>query len=218
MPSTRELPPEPYRHTRRRRGCPPVSFRPGPAYPGASPREEEGEDMWEWLGTEFLSADFTFAREVLQRGIGAVYVIAFIAALRQFPALLGERGLLPAPRFLGLVSARQAPSLFHWRYSDRLVRTVAWLGLVLAAAVIAGLPQPGPWWVPMLVFLALYGLYLSIVNIGQIFYGFGWESLLLETGFVAAFLSSHQTGVPLVTIFAFRWLLFRVELDRKSVV
>src|SRR5690625_2025376 len=85
--------------------------------------------MWEWLGTDFLSTDFTFAPEALQRGIGAVYVIAFIASLRQIPALLGERGLLPAPRFLGLVSARQAPSLFHWRYSDRLLRTVAWLGL-----------------------------------------------------------------------------------------
>src|SRR5699024_499853 len=125
--------------------------------------------------------------------------------------LLGERGLLPAPRFLGLVSVRQAPSLFHWRYSDRLLRTVAWLGLILSAAVIAGLPQAGPWWVPMLVFLALYGLYLSIVNVGQVFYGFGWESLLLEAGFLAAFLGSQQTGVPLVTLFAFRWLLFRVE-------
>src|SRR5690625_3433105 len=211
MPSTRGPPPEPYRHTRRRRGCPPVSFRPGRAYPGASPREEEGAHMWEWLGTDFLSADFTFAREVLQRGIGAVYVIAVIAALRQFPARLGDRGLLPAPRFLGLVSARQAPSLCRWRYRDRLLRTVAWFGLVLAAAVIAGLPQTGPWWVPMLVFLALYGLYLSIVNIGQVFYGFGWESLLLEAGFLAAFLGSQQTGVPLVTLFAFRWLLFRVE-------
>lgn len=167
--------------------------------------------MWEWLGSGLLSADFTFAREVLQRGTAAIYVIAFITAIRQFPALLGERGLLPAPRFLALVSPKQAPSLFHWRYSDRLLRAVCWVGLILAAAVIAGLPQRGPWWVPMLVFLALYGLYLSIVNIGQIFYGFGWESLLLETGFVAAFLGSHQTGVPLVTIFAFRWLLFRVE-------
>lgn len=167
--------------------------------------------MWEWLGNSFLSSDFTFAREVLQRGIAAVFVIAFIAAIRQFPALLGERGLLPAPRFLQRVTWRQAPSIFHWRYSDRFLRVVSWVGLALAAAVIAGLPQRGSWWVPMLVFLALYGLYLSIVNVGQIFYGFGWESLLLEAGVVAAFLGSHQTGVPLVTIFAFRWLLFRVE-------
>src|SRR5690625_2492744 len=174
--------------------------------------------MWEWLGSSFLSADFTFAREVLQRGIAAVFVIAFIASMRQFPPLLGERGLLPAPRFLAQVTWRQAPSIFHWRYSDLLLRAVSWAGLILAAAVIAGIPQRGPWWVPMLAFLTLYGLYLSIVNIGQIFYGFGWESLLLEAGFVAAFLGSQHTGVPLVTIFAFRWLLFRVELDRKSVV
>src|SRR5699024_11256383 len=97
--------------------------------------------MGEWLGTGFLSEDFTFAREVLQRGTGAVYVVAFIAALRQFPALLGERGLLPAPRFLGLVSVRQAPSLFHLCYRDRLLRPVAGLGLVILVAVIAGKPQ-----------------------------------------------------------------------------
>src|SRR5699024_5194844 len=152
-----------------------------------------------------------FPYTTLFRSTGAVYVVAFIAALRQFPALLGERGLLPAPRFLGLVSVRQAPSLFHWRFSDRLLRPVAWVGLILSAAVLAGLPQAGPSGVPMLVFLALCGRYLSIVHVARVFYGFGWESLLLETGFLAAFLGSHQTGVPLVTLFAFRWLLFRVE-------
>src|SRR5699024_11493221 len=94
----------------------------------------------------------------------------------------------------------------------RLLRRVAWLGLILSLALIADLLQAGPCWVPMLVFLALYGLYLSIVNVGQVFYGFGWESLLLEAGILAAFLGSHQTGVPLVTLFAFRWLLFRVEV------
>ena len=34
----------------------------------------------------------------------------------------------------------------------------------------------------LIVFLAMYGLYLSIVNVGQTFYSFGWESLLLEAG------------------------------------
>lgn len=159
----------------------------------------------------FVADGSEVARFVLQRGVALGYVVAFLAVLHQFPALLGERGLLPVPRFTERVPARAAPSLFHWRYSDRLLRAVGWTGLVLALGVVVGLPQQGPPWVPMLVFLALYGLYLSVVNVGQVFYGFGWESLLLEAGFLAAFLGSDRTGTPVVTLLAFRWLLFRVE-------
>ncbi|WP_299279638.1 lipase maturation factor family protein [uncultured Georgenia sp.] len=159
----------------------------------------------------FVADGYEVARFVLQRGVALLYVVAFVAVLHQFPALLGERGLLPVPRFTARVPARSSPSLFHWHYSDRLLRAVGWAGLVLAVAVMVGLPQQGPPWVPMLVFLALYGLYLSVVNVGQIFYAFGWESLLLEAGFLAAFLGSDRTGTPVVTLVAFRWLLFRVE-------
>lgn len=154
---------------------------------------------------------YILAREVLQRGVAAVYLVAFVAAVRQFPALLGERGLLPAPRFLARVPFRAAPSLFHWRYSDRLLRTVCVLGIALAASVVAGLPQLGPEWVPLLVFLALWWLYLSIVNVGQAFYSFGWESLLLEAGVLAAFLGSARSAPPLAVLLLFRWLVFRLE-------
>ena len=35
------------------------------------------------------------------------------------------------------------------------------------------------------------GALLSFVNVGQTFYGFGWESMLLEAGFYAIFLGSR---------------------------
>ncbi|QGH70215.1 lipase maturation factor family protein [Pseudactinotalea sp. HY158] len=165
----------------------------------------------QWLAGGLLTADADLARAVLQRGIAAIYAVAFLAADRQFPALLGEHGLLPARDFLRAAGRRRAPSLFHGRYSDRLLRVVARSGLVLALAVVVGVPQLGPWWAPALVFGALYGLYLSIVNAGQVFYGFGWESLLLEAGFLAVFLGSGDVGTPVITLVAFRWLLFRVE-------
>ena len=50
---------------------------------------------------EYFSAEgYELARQVLQRGIAAVFLTAFLAAVAQFPALLGERGLLPAPKYL----------------------------------------------------------------------------------------------------------------------
>jgi len=161
----------------------------------------------DWFGT----TDYELARFVLQRGIAAVYVIAFLSALLQFPALLGERGLLPAPRYLARVTRTPGPTLFRWRYSDGLLRAVAFLGMALGLSVVLGLPQSGPPWLPLLVFLALWLLYMSIVNIGQVFYGFGWEILLLEAGFLAAFLGSDQSATPVITLFLFRWLVFRLE-------
>ena len=160
----------------------------------------------------FSAPDYRLTRFVLERGIGLIYLIAFLVALNQFPALLGEHGLMPAPRFLRRVTFREYPSLFHLRYSDRLLRVVAWAGVVLSAVIVAGLPQSGPLWLPMLVWLALWVLYLSIVNIGQQFYSFGWESILLEAGFFAIFLGNARTSPAFPVLLLFRWLAFRVEL------
>jgi hypothetical protein len=160
----------------------------------------------------FSAPGYWLTRSLIERGLGLIYIAAFLAALVQFPALLGERGLLPATDYLRVVSFRQAPSLFHFRYSDRLLRLVSAAGLVLAAAIVLGLPQAGPLWLPMLVWLILWVLYLSIVNIGQLFYSFGWESLLLESGFLAIFLGNARTAPPFLVLLLFRWLAFRVEL------
>lgn len=164
----------------------------------------------DWLGW-WSNADYDVARHVLQRGFGALYALAFWGALRQFRPLLGEHGIAPVPRFVARTHWRDGPSLFRLRYSDRLLAACCWSGVLLGASVVVGLPQAGPWWVPALVFLVLWWLYLSLVNVGQTFYAFGWESLLCEAGFVVAFLGSDAVPVPLLIILAVRWLLFRLE-------
>ena len=84
----------------------------------------------------FQAFDYWLSRWLFERPLGAIYLIAFLVAANQFPALLGEHGLLPAPRFLAAVRFRHAPSLFHLHYSDRLLTLVAWNGAMLAAAII----------------------------------------------------------------------------------
>lgn len=187
----------------------------------------------------FDARDADLAREVLQRGIAVLFLVAFLSTLNQFRPLLGERGLLPVPELLAAVEAAEhrarerearagmtvgalrrrtrrrgylGPTLFRrWGYSDRKLVTVCSAGIVLAASAVVGLPQFGPPWVPMLVFLALWALYLSIVSVGQTFYGFGWEMLLCEAGFLVAFLGSSQVPPPLPTIVLVWWLVFRLE-------
>lgn len=155
--------------------------------------------------------DYQIARTVLQRGLALVYLIAFLNVRNQFRPLLGERGLLPVPDYLVATSFRASPSLFHWRYSDRLVAVVAWSGMLLSAGILAGGVDVVPLWVGMLWWLVIWALYMSVVNVGQTFYGFGWESLLLEAGFYAAFLGNADIAPSWLVILAFRWLLFRVE-------
>jgi hypothetical protein len=168
---------------------------------------------------EVGAPDYRVARFLLERGIASLYLIAFVVALRQFPALCGERGLEPAPRFLRLVPRfLDAPSVFHWLgYSDAKLRAISWLGIALSAALLIGLPQgtrlPLGLGLPltMVAWFVLWVLYQSIVNVGGTFYGFGWETLLLEAGFLAIFLGNAEVAPPLPVILAFRWLAFRVE-------
>jgi hypothetical protein len=159
----------------------------------------------------FAAPDYWFARLVFERGLAAIYAIAFAAAGCQFRGLLGTRGLLPIPRYLRRVSFWQAPSLFQFRYSDRFFAIVAWSGAALGAAMAGGLGDAIPLWGAMLAWLVLWALYLSIVNTGQTWYSFGWESLLLETGFLAIFLGNSRSPPPVLLLWLLRWLLLRLE-------
>jgi len=159
----------------------------------------------------FYQSEYWLSTFIIQRGIGFIYVIAFLVAINQFRPLLGEKGLMPVPRFLNSISFKKSPSIFHWHYSDRFFGIIAWTGFSLALLAAFGISDTGPLWLSMLVWLLLWILYLSIVNVGQLFYGFGWESLLLEAGFYAVFLGPIKYESSLIMVFILRWLVFRIE-------
>ncbi len=155
-------------------------------------------------------AEYWLTRWLFQRSLGLMYLMAFLGVVNQFRPLLGEHGLLPVPRFIRLVPFRSSPSLFHRFPNDAAFALCGWLGVVLSLLAIIGIPERLGTVASMTVWLLLYALYLSFVNVGQVFYGFGWESLLLETGFLAIFLGGADVAPPVVTIFLLRWVLFRV--------
>jgi hypothetical protein len=72
-------------------------------------------DSVEWAAW-FDAPEYEFARQVLQRGIALLYLVAFLSSHNQFPALLGERGLLPVPEYVAAFSRLRRPTLFLWRY------------------------------------------------------------------------------------------------------
>src|SRR6185295_15950719 len=102
--------------------------------------------------------------------LGVVYLTAFLVAANQNEALLGHSGLLPMDIYLHRVqqyfgspgkSFLNLPSLFWWKNSDTAMMTVAWTGVALSAIVVCGYANS-------MVMLVLWILYLSIVNVGQL--------------------------------------------------
>lgn len=161
---------------------------------------------------EWYFGGFRLANILFQRSLAAVYLIAFIITLNQFPVLLGQHGFLPVPESLRGLSFTRAPTIYQFWFSDRFFLLTAWTGVALSALILSGWHERGPWYLSSAAWLALYGLYLSIVNAGQVFYAFGWEDMLLEAGFFAAFLGPASSKPSLVPVLALRWMLFRLIL------
>jgi hypothetical protein len=158
-------------------------------------------------------------RWVLLRVLGLVYLMAFLTLLWQGPALLGPRGLLPIDGFLTDVAAEagsraagfwQLPSVFWLGTGDGALRAAGLCGVALSLAMLAGYTNA-------LALAILCALQISISNVGQAFYGFGWELQLVETGFLCIFLVPlvdprpfPRRPPPRVVIWLLRWLAMRI--------
>lgn len=156
------------------------------------------------------SGEYGLSRLILQRGLGVIYLIAFLCAWNEFKPLLGEHGLLPVPAFVRSIPFRESPSLFFFAPKDLAFTVASAIGLALSVLAATGIAERFGWGLHLAVWTALWLLYLSFVNVGQVFYGFGWETLLLEAGFLAIFLGPANAATSIVMMYLFRWLEFRV--------
>jgi lipase maturation factor 1 len=152
------------------------------------------------------------------RLVALSYLAAFVSLWVQVDGLIGPRGILPADRYLEWVRGQAGAERF-W-----LVPTLAWLspgtgmlhvlcagGAVLSALVLLGIA-------PTLGLTITWVFYLSLSSVSQIFLGYQWDALLLETGLLAIFLSppawrlrfSQSSPPSETTRRLFLWLLFRL--------
>jgi Lipase maturation factor len=161
--------------------------------------------MVNWLKPE----DYWLARLALEKAVTGLFLIAFINGINQFRPLLGEKGLLPVPLFVKRLQPQDSPSLFFFFPCDRAFTICAWLGAALSIITLSGVVDRYTW-ILFPIWVVIWALYLSFVNVGQVFYGFGWESILLEAGAYAAFLGGISTTPQVAAMWMFRWLLFRV--------
>ena len=156
------------------------------------------------------AATYWYTRFYFQRALGGIYAVGFLIALNQYRALVGRSGLLPMPLFLKEVSFWDAPGLFWINQSDAFITALASIGLAFSIAAFVGWSDAFGTTVSVGVWFSLWVLYMSFVNAGQTFYGFGWETLLLETGFLAIFMGPTTSKPSVILIILLRWLLFRL--------
>lgn len=155
---------------------------------------------------------YVFAQFVLFKGLALSFLIAFIVALKQYIGLCGENGILPVKDFVETESFWKATSIFYFFNSDRTLKYSAITGIVISLFVIFGVPSIISPTISFLSWMIMWLIFLSFVNTGQEFYNDGWDTILLEAGFLAAFLGGLSTKPSETVVWLFRWLLFRMML------
>ncbi len=138
--------------------------------------------------------------------LALIYFAAFLSLAIQISGLAGPNGLLPfnelltnTYRDMGPKAWWLLPNVFWFNASDIALSGSAYAGAILAVFLFIGRFK-------QLALAGMFILYLSLFHASGIFLGFQWDTLLLETGFLAIFLTRNPTGL---VIFLYHWLLFR---------
>lgn len=140
--------------------------------------------------------------------LAIIYFIAFLSLAVQIPGLVGPDGILPFQEQLdyayevrGYLAFLFQPTVFWVSSSDLALQLVAYAGCLLSIALFFGYGERK-------ALIVLFVLYLSLFHAGQTFLTFQWDTLLMEAGFLAIFLTA---GPSHLLIFLFHWLLFRLR-------
>ena len=169
-------------------------------------------------GNDLAPQTFHLSLRFFMKGLAVIYFIAFFSLESQIQGLAGSNGILPVSVFLKDIYAHTGPQGY------RLLPTLAWLNS--SDAFLKFLCQGGAFLsilllfdiAPALVLFLLWVFYLSLVNAGQEFLSFQWDSLLLETGFLAIWAAcpvllrkdTRNAVFPAPIRLLFNWLLFRL--------
>lgn len=153
--------------------------------------------------------DYYLTRFIFQRALALIYLIGFLIIINQFKPLLGEKGLLPVPQFIKYIPFFNSPSIFYLFPKDKAFMIFGVIGFLLSIFALSSFSERFGLGISMVTWFFLWAIYLSFVNVGQVFYSFGWESMLLEAGFLSIFLGDMQTKVPITIIFLLRFILFK---------
>lgn len=169
-------------------------------------------------GDDVRPPTYEAVRWLFLRGLGFVYLIAFLSLQVQVEGLIGSEGIAPLAPWLDAIADRYgddrlrvAPTVFWLVSSDYALNAVCGLGVVASLLLVFNL-------LPAVAAAAAWGLYLSLFVAGRVFLGFQWDILLLESG-VLGFLFApwglrpalaRAAPAPRPVLWLLRLLLFKL--------
>jgi hypothetical protein len=155
--------------------------------------------------------------KIFIRSLALVYFLAFSSLAFQVTGLLGAHGILPASDLLQKIKSQTInlsqclnilPTIFWFNSSDSFLKLSCYIGIIGSILLFTKLKSSQRLGLVFLLFL----LYLSFVNIGQVFFGFQWDVLLIETGFLTVlycFFYRYDFARP-VFCFLYRLFFFKI--------
>ena len=157
-----------------------------------APRKPRGETAFVQSAALHIPADGRLTRWVFLRGLGLVWLAAFLSLWSQIMGLLGTEGVARAAQRLGDIGHFwetgaegfpwwRLPTLsWWWGAGDGALDWMCGAGTALSVLLIAGVA-------PAAMLAGLFALYLSLVHLSAGFLAYQWDALLLEVTFVAMF-------------------------------
>ena len=143
-------------------------------------------------GKDVRPSSYDLSRWLFLRLFGLVCLIAMGSMWKQIHGLVGSQGLLPAAEFMARVGEQGGavpfltwPTLCWFSTSDLFLHALCVIGVLLSLLLIVGV-------LPIVGLGLIWLIYLSLSVIGQIFFGFQWDVLLLETAFLAMFFAPRE--------------------------
>ena len=169
------------------------------------------------LGRDVRPPTYRLARAGLVRGVGLVALAAFISAWTQIDGLLGSQGIAPAFDLLrGVAASASQQGIGLGRYW--LVPTLMWIvpsdGMLKAILAVGSLGALGllcDFW-PVLSAAIAWLCYLSLVTVGDVFFGFQWDALLLESLVAVMFVARREVRGANGRLWVPRLVFFKLML------
>ena len=161
---------------------------------------------------------YLWVRRLFLGLLGVTYLAAFVSFWVQAEGLVGTRGIAPVADLLheatsiaGSARFWKLPTVFWLGHSDAMLHVVCAVGVVASLLLTVGVA-------PRICAALAWLLYLSILSIGDIFLGYQWDILLVETGFLSIWLAparlrperAAREPVEPMALWLLRFLLFKL--------
>ena len=162
------------------------------------------------------------ARWIWMRALGLIFFSAFYSLWFQIHGLIGEKGILPVPEYLGALTQYlggikrfwYAPTLLWLSPTDTALTVIVTLGLIASLLLTLNVR-------PRLMTGIATVLFLSCIAGLQDFSSYQSDGMLLEAGFLSLFFAPRGTRPGLgaedppspLSLFMLRWEWFRIYFE-----